>query len=284
MKLSVITINYNNRDGLEKTIKSVINQTSKDMEYIIIDGSSTDGSIDVIKRYNDQINYWVSEPDKGIYNAMNKGVNKASGDYCIFMNSGDCFADEVVVEDVLKIGLKTDIVTGGIVFGPNNTFYGPKSVTLRHFFKKSLAHQASFIRTSVLREIPYDETLRIVSDWKFFIEAIVINKHSYSPIDRLIGINEPAGRGSNRALSDYEHNLVLHSILPDCAFEDYDVLLNGSSDYDRFYRCISNSRFTKLIYIINCALMKLFTFWQKDSWTKQFKLFPNNFHSEFKKS
>jgi len=284
MKLSIITVNYNNKVGLENTIKSVISQENfNDFEYIIIDGDSTDGSVDVIKEYADSINYWVSEPDKGIYNAMNKGVSKAIGVYCIFMNSGDIFADKSVIKDVFKIGLKTDIVTGGIVFGPNNTYYGPKSVTLRHFFKKSLAHQASFIKTSVLREIPYDETLRIVSDWKFFIEAIIINKHSYSPIDRLIAINEPAGRGSNRKLSDYEHNLVLHSILPDCAFEDYDVLLNGSSDYERFYRCISNSRFAKLIYIINCGLMKLLTCWQKDCWTKKYKLIPKNFEGEFKK-
>ena len=283
MKISVITINYNNAGGLKRTIDSVINQTSKDLDYIIIDGGSDDDSVKVIKRYEDKIDYWVSEPDKGIYNAMNKGLKVAYGDYCIFMNSGDCFVDDKVIEDVLNIGLKTDIVTGGIVFGPNNTFYAPRSVTLKHFFNKSLAHQASFIKTSVLREIPYDENLRIVSDWKFFIESIVINKHSYSPIDRLIAINEPAGIGTNRAFSDYEHSLVLHSILPDCAFEDYDVLLNGSSDYDRFYRCISNSRFAKLLYFINCALMKLLTFWQKDSWTKKYKLFPKNFYSEFKK-
>lgn len=283
MRISVITINYNNTEGLKCTIKSVLNQTSKEIEYIIIDGGSTDGSVDIIQKYADRIDYWISEKDNGIYNAMNKGVSKATGDYCIFMNSGDCFADEKVIEDVLNIGLKTDIVTGGIEFGSNNTFYGPKSVTLRHFFKKSLAHQASFIKTSVLREIPYDESLRIVSDWKFFIEAIVINKHSYAPVDRLIGVNEPAGRGSDGALSDYEHNKVLHSILPDYAFEDYDVLLNGSSDYDRFYRCISNSRFAKMLYIINCGIMKLFTCCQRNSWTSEYKLFPPNFHSEFKK-
>lgn len=273
MKISIVTINYNNSEGLRRTIKSVLKQTSKDMEYIIIDGGSTDGSVDVIKKYAGRIDYWVSEKDSGIYNAMNKGVTKASGEYCIFMNSGDCFADEKVIEDVLRIGLKTDIVTGGIVFGPGNTFYGPKSVTLRHFFKKSLAHQASFIRTSVLREIPYDETLRIVSDWKFFIEAIVIHKHSYSPIDRLVGVMEPGGIGMDHERSDYEHHLVLHNILPEYAFEDYDVFLNGASDYDRFYAAVKNSRFCKLIYTLNCCLLKLLTFWQKNSWTKEYKLF-----------
>lgn len=280
--ISVITINFNNAVGLKRTIESVIHQTSSDYEYIIIDGESTDGSVSVIKQYSSKIHCWVSESDSGIYNAMNKGVNKANGDYCIFMNSGDCFTDDKVLEDVLKIGLKSDVVTGGVVFGLNNTFYGPKTVTLKHFFTKSLAHQASFIKTSVLREIPYDESLKIVSDWKFFIDAIVINKHSYSPVDRLIAVNEPAGRGTDKKLSDYEHNLVLHDILPECVFEDYDVMINGASDYDRFYDCIKHSRFCKMIYVLNCALMKCLTFWQKDSWTKEYNLNPKNFDEEFK--
>ena len=100
MKYSIITINYNNRDGLEKTIQSVINQTCQDFEFIIIDGGSTDGSVDIIKKYNDRINYWVSEPDKGIYNAMNKGILQAHGEYLNFMNSGDCFFDNEVLNKV----------------------------------------------------------------------------------------------------------------------------------------------------------------------------------------
>ena len=88
MKLSVITINYNNRDGLHKTIASVVNQSWREFEYIVIDGGSTDGSVDVIKSFADRIDYWVSEPDKGIYNAMNKGIDVAQGEYCIFINSG----------------------------------------------------------------------------------------------------------------------------------------------------------------------------------------------------
>ena len=103
MKLSVITINYNNRDGLRKTIESVVNQTCRDFEYIIIDGGSTDGSVDVIKQYADRIDYWVSEPDKGIYHAMNKGIAVAHGEYLNFMNSGDCFYESTVVENVLQL-------------------------------------------------------------------------------------------------------------------------------------------------------------------------------------
>ena len=88
-KLSIITINYNNLEGLKRTVESVINQTSKEFEYIVIDGGSNDGSGAYIESKSEHIDYWVSEPDKGIYNAMNKGIAKASGEYLLFLNSGD---------------------------------------------------------------------------------------------------------------------------------------------------------------------------------------------------
>ena len=88
MKYSIITVNYNNKEGLRNTIESVIHQTYRDFEFIVIDGGSTDGSAEVLKEYDSQITYWVSEKDKGIYNAMNKGIAKATGDYLNFMNSG----------------------------------------------------------------------------------------------------------------------------------------------------------------------------------------------------
>ena len=94
MRFSVITINYNNREGLNKTIKSVLCQSINDYEYIIIDGGSTDGSVDIINNNANFITYWVSEKDNGIYHAMNKGVAHAHGEYCIFMNSGDIFYNE----------------------------------------------------------------------------------------------------------------------------------------------------------------------------------------------
>src|SRR5574344_3096999 len=97
MKYSIITINYNNKVGLERTIKSVINQTCKDYEYIIIDGTSTDGSKEVIDKYKQYLNYWVSEPDEGIYYAMNKGTLMSHGDYCNFLNSGDCYTDNLEI-------------------------------------------------------------------------------------------------------------------------------------------------------------------------------------------
>ena len=94
MILSVITINYNNAEGLNRTIQSIDTQTWKEFEYIVIDGASNDGSIDVIKRFESIIDLWISEPDTGVFNAMNKGIKKAKGDYLLFLNSGDFLVDK----------------------------------------------------------------------------------------------------------------------------------------------------------------------------------------------
>ena len=107
MKLSIITINYNNRDGLQKTIDSVVSQTYKNFEWIIIDGGSTDGSKELIEQYQDHCAYWCSEPDKGIYNAMNKGIEKAIGDYSLFLNSGDRLHDDTVIDKIVSFLGKT---------------------------------------------------------------------------------------------------------------------------------------------------------------------------------
>ena len=118
MKLSIITINYNHKEGLLKTIKSVVNQTYHDIEYIVIDGGSTDGSVDVVKQYEDSISYWVSEPDCGIYNAMNKGVAKATGEYCLFLNSGDSLhGTDSILEFVSKLSGE-DLLMGRVMCIP----------------------------------------------------------------------------------------------------------------------------------------------------------------------
>ena len=114
MKLSIITINFNDREGLDKTIQSVINQAYKEFEYIVIDGASTDGSVDVIKKYADKLTHWVSEPDSGIYNAMNKGTQMASGEYCLYLNSGDFLAEDDVLERLFENDFNEDIVSCGL--------------------------------------------------------------------------------------------------------------------------------------------------------------------------
>ena len=129
MTLSIITINYNNRDGLRKTIESVIAQSCKDFEFIIIDGASTDGGVDVLKEYDRHIDYWSSTPDNGVYNAMNKGVKIARGRYCIFMNSGDTFHDEDVIKNAIGQLQEdgADVVTGGTWLSIGRLVPAPRS-------------------------------------------------------------------------------------------------------------------------------------------------------------
>ena len=201
MKLSVITINYNNRDGLRKTVESVVNQTCRDFEYIIIDGGSTDGSVDVIKQYADRIDYWVSEPDKGIYNAMNKGIAVAHGEYLNFMNSGDCLHCMDTIADVLPLLVGKDFYVGDIVNESNGRRdvvkfprdLSPKTIVDQIVFRL-IPHQASFIRKSLFKKFGnYREDLRIASDWYFFYRTLVMNGASIEPLCKTIAIFDTTG-------------------------------------------------------------------------------------------
>jgi len=224
MKYSIITINLNNRDGLRKTIESVINQTCKDFEYIVIDGGSTDGSVEVIKEYADKINYWVSEPDKGIYNAMNKGILQAHGEYLNFMNSGDCFYDENVLCNCSSF-LQYDIVSGNIIIEESHSPWNweGEEVTMMLFYNGSLAHPASFIRATLFKNSLYDETLKIVSDWKFFIEKLILENCSFRKISLNIARFDKSGISStNVSLNDSERKQVLSQIFPKRVLMDYE--------------------------------------------------------------
>ena len=165
MKYSIITVNYNNKDGLRATIESVVSQTFRDFEFIVIDGGSTDGSVDVLKEYDDKITYWVSEPDKGIYNGMNKGIAKATGDYLNFMNSGDCFYDDNVLQRVTDYNSQADFIVGRDYHYNERLQRGhasiqPPRTTMMHFFVATLDHQSSFIRRELFADSPYDESNR----------------------------------------------------------------------------------------------------------------------------
>jgi len=185
-KLSIITINLNNKEGLQKTIKSVISQTFIDYEYIIIDGLSTDGSVEVIEEYSNNIRYWVSEPDKGIYNAMNKGIKQAQGDYILLLNSGDYLIDETIVKKAVDFGLDSDIVYGNILWEENNSTYCttfPEKLRFSYFWTDTLGHSTTFIKRELHTNIGlYLETKKIVSDWCFFIQAICQYNCSYKHI------------------------------------------------------------------------------------------------------
>lgn len=186
-KVSIITINYNNLEGLKKTIESVINQTWKEFEYIVVDGGSTDGSLEYIESQKQYFDYWVSEPDKGIYNAMNKGILKATGEYLLFLNSGDhLYNNGVFKKNINKIVEYDLIYFDWEVVGNSSSkiVVFPDKLKFSNLFFGSLPHQATFIKKMLFNKYGlYDENLEIASDWKFMIIALFIYRCSYKHIN-----------------------------------------------------------------------------------------------------
>jgi glycosyltransferase involved in cell wall biosynthesis len=177
-KLSIITINYNDAIGLEKTILSVLNQSYSDFEYIVIDGNSTDGSKEVILKYQDQLTYWVSEPDKGIYNAMNKGINVATGDFLLFMNGGDVLVDDATILKGCAEKLVEDIVAFDCFLEKDNVITGRRThienPTLFYVYKKGFKHQSTFIKRSLFKKVGlYDESYKIAGDHELWIRSFL---------------------------------------------------------------------------------------------------------------
>jgi len=174
-KLSVITINYNNLEGLKKTVESTQNQTWQEFEYIVIDGGSTDGSAEYLESQSPCINKWVSEKDNGIYHALNKGIKIATGDYLLFLNSGDHFYNsDILNRNHHHIGEK-DLIAFDINmfgYGLNYIHKHPDELLFSFLFEETFAHQSVFIKRNLFDKIGlYDDTLKIVADWKFFIHA-----------------------------------------------------------------------------------------------------------------
>lgn len=189
MKLSVITINYNDREGLKRTVDSVLAQDFRDFEWIVIDGGSTDGSVEVIENTvkllseegerSSLVSFWCSEPDRGIYNAMNKGIMHARGEYVNFLNSGDTYHDSGVLSAVFAFDIPYnsgvvycdyyDILENGTVF-PQRL---PEVLDLAFLMRRPINHQSAFIRCEIFSDGLYDESYRIVADGKAFLKWMV---------------------------------------------------------------------------------------------------------------
>lgn len=178
MQLSIITINYNDQKGLEDTFKSVFAQTHQQFEYLVIDGGSTDGSKELIEQHADKIDYWVSEKDTGIFNAMNKGIKAAKGAYLLFLNSGDTFYnDEVLQQAVQQISNEHQIYYGDVqrVFNDATTTIKtyPKELKFSFFVDSAIAHQSAIVKRTLFDKVGYfNENYKIFADWEFFVCAI----------------------------------------------------------------------------------------------------------------
>jgi len=203
-KISIITINLNNLKGLKRTMESVFEQTFTDYEYIIIDGCSTDGSKELIEKNQNRFSYWISETDKGIYNAMNKGILRATGAYLLFLNSGDYFYSKRVLMRMIENSNNEDIIYGNLMIDrgerdKNEVKLYPQLLTFKYFFKGTLPHSSSLIKKELFTEVGlYNEENKVVSDWEFFLKAICLFQASYQYVNLIVSCFHPDGISSKR--------------------------------------------------------------------------------------
>ncbi len=202
-KISVVTVSYNAAETIEETILSVINQSYDKVEYIIIDGGSTDGTVDIIRKYATHLAYWVSEPDKGIYDAMNKGIDAATGDYINFMNSGDCFATQRVLSNIFELGMPMDV---DVIFGDviNKYSWGMVKQVGRNFNGKEsrlpFSHQSVFVKSDILKKYHFNLKYKSAADHDL-IYRLYCDGFKFKHIDLCVAIYDVYGVSSTSMLS-----------------------------------------------------------------------------------
>ena len=252
-KLSIITINRNNAAGLRKTIESVLSQTFTDFEYIIIDGASTDESVEVIKEYADKITFWVSEPDKGIYNAMNKGILKANGEYCLFLNSGDYLVESDVFKKIFdNVQSDEDIIYGDLkrTFpdGEKDIVKMPDCITPSFLYNASLAHPSTFIKRYLFDKYGlYNELYEIVADHAFFVKVFLMGRIKYKHINVVVSnfmMDGTCSKMSNVFQISAEREKSFVSQLP----QQYIELIN---DFNSLSVTFNKFRNNKAILLLN---------------------------------
>lgn len=229
-KISIITITYNNLKGLKKTVQSVFDQKYSNIEFIIIDGGSEDTTAQYLQENTNKITYWVSEPDKGIYNAMNKGLSVASGNYVHFLNAGDGYASSDVLSIFFEKEQNIPFIRGTQIcnYGDRTQIWenlGDKRVTLYDMYINTMLHQATFIRRDLFEKYGlYDESLKITSDWKFFFQAILGGEdtifYNIPVVDfEMYGISTVSGKYGT--ILKRERKQVLENLMPENLLPDY---------------------------------------------------------------
>lgn len=180
-KISVVTVCYNVVGSIEETMLSVLNQTYDNVEYIVIDGGSTDGTVDIVRKYSDRLAYWVSEPDKGIYDAMNKGIAAATGDYINFMNAGDSFTDNDVIKQVVEqIPNDADVVYGDVIQMYRGKMLYLRPADLSKIYEyQPFCHQSTLVKTRLMQKMRFDTSFRILGDYNFFYQCYLNGMHFY---------------------------------------------------------------------------------------------------------
>ena len=280
MTLSIITINYNNLEGLRRTIDSVISQTWHDFEWIIIDGGSTDGSKELIEETAKQLassdfnplSYWCSEPDKGIFNALNKGVGKAIGQYVNFLNSGDVYTEPDVLEKVFKdepfdcdviYGDWQDIANGELL----NKWSSGSPLTLKQELLQCTCHQTLFINTEGLKKDPYDESYKMMADWRKNLAWLMQGK-TFVHVPVIVCYYDLTGVSSQFDSEPYlkEKSRMIAELFPPCLMPYYNYLIKGqdlianmvTKEIISEYKLLNSNRISRFIFRIARKVAELY--------------------------
>lgn len=218
MIVTIITVCRNHAQELERTIRSVESQTWQEKEYLIIDGASTDDTPHVIKAHEASITRWVSEPDQGIYDAMNKGVKMAQGEWVIFMNAGDTFASDNTLQRVFGSPQNADVIYGDVIKGE----LVKKAEAPRNAHRMFYCHQSAFVRTRCLREFPFDIRHRMSADFKQ-VKQLYLSGKTFRQLDFPVANFDTQGVSNrNRSAGLYDNIQVIRET--DCLWEQVKLL------------------------------------------------------------
>lgn len=268
MKLSIITVNLNNAIGLQRTMESVVNQSYSQFEYIIVDGASTDGSVQVAESIIGQRKglavILLSEKDSGIFNAMNKGIQKCSGDYILFLNSGDYLVDSDALMSVFDSEHTADILCAKCDCSKNGvvawTSAPPKQITFGTLFLQGLSHQSTFIRRELFDKVGlYDESYKYNADIEFWYRAIILNNATTETIDivttnyNLEGISETA---KDKLDFIEEHRRILSPELFQHFIPDYEQWKRDRSFADKWSWLLKHPLLLRVLSIYGKIIRK----------------------------
>lgn len=240
-KLSIITINYNDAVGLRKTMDSVFGQTFKDYEFLIIDGGSSDSSLDCIKQEASRITYWVSEKDDGVFNAQNKGIKISKGEYILFLNSGDILNGNDALEDFTSHeDFHGDIIYGDYKFDEGEKVYAD-NLTMYYFMRTSLPHQSTLFKRTVFDQMGcYDEKYRIAADRAFYIKCFVSGQFKFQHIKYPLTLFDLTGLSNDPKLLS-EKELEDEAVFKDCFGIHYEDMIKQREEEKTAYQKRRNS-------------------------------------------